>query len=571
MKWKVSFPAPENFIRDFQEYSPLVLQILWNRGIKTQSEIENFFYPTLEKLHSPFLMKGMRVLCKEIRGVIKKRKKIGIFTDFDVDGITGAAIFIETLINLGLPKNLISLYIPAREKEGYGVNETGVKFLASKGCKVFITIDCGISNAETIELAKKLGMKPIIIDHHQVPESPPKARIIINPLQKKDKYPCKELAAAGLTFKISQALFASLKSKNKETERQLLDLVVLATIADCCPLLDENRVLVKCGLNVLSKTKRTGLRELIRFFRLEKKALDVFDVSYKLAPLLNSASRMDHASNAYKLITTDSIFEAACLVKKLNEKNRKRQEISRKILEEVNRRISNYKTFPKVIIEGDKNWPLTLAGPLAAKILERYSRPTVIFNIGEDVSQSSSRSVHSLNMVKVFEKCARHLERFGGHPLAAGCAVLNKNFEKLKDCLEQTVESLLKKESLVPVLKIDAELKPPDLNLDFYRELQKFAPFGAKNPKPRFLIKNLAVEEIKEVGRNKKHLKLLLKLSKNRFVRGFWLKSAENARDLREGSLIDLVFELEKDEWNGWRELLLKIIDIKTHLNNEFP
>lgn len=205
--WKLYPKTSKDFFEEFPEYSSPILQILWNRGIKTQKGIEDFFYPHFEKLHDPFLMKGMKELVKEIKNNLKKRKKIGIFTDFDVDGITGAAIFIETLVSLGFPKKLISLYIPNREKEGYGVNENGVRFLASQGSKVFITIDCGISNVKEIGLARELGMKPIIIDHHEIPPKLPKADIIVNPLQKNDKYPYKELAAGGITFKIAQAFF----------------------------------------------------------------------------------------------------------------------------------------------------------------------------------------------------------------------------------------------------------------------------------------------------------------------------------------------------------------------------
>jgi len=553
--------ASEEFLVEFPGYSPIILQLLWNRGIKTQKEIEYFFYPDYKNLYDPFLMKGLKELDGEIRRALKKRKKIGIFTDFDVDGITGAAIFIETLLNLGFPKKLISFFIPDREKEGYGVNENGVKFLASQGSEIFITIDCGITNFKEIELARTLGMKPIVIDHHEIPKNLPKADIIVNPLQKNDKYPFKDLAAGGITFKIAQAF---LKNKKGGEEKLLLDLAALATIADCCPLLDENRILVSCGLGILRQTKRVGLEEIIRFFRIEKSKLDTFDVSHKIAPLLNAASRMDHANNAYELITTDSIFEAAYLTKKLNEKNRKRQELSRKILGEIDERLSKYKTLPKIIVEADEDWPLTIAGPIAARVLEKYARPAIIFKREKEISQSSSRSLPGLDMVKVFEKCASHLERFGGHPLAAGCTVLNENFEKLKACFERVAERELAAKNLSPVLEIESEVKSENLNLDFYNEIQKFAPFGPKNQKPKFLIKNLEIEDIKKVGKSEKHLKFLLKLTNNRFVKGILFQASDRLKDLKEGKVVDAVFELDIDEWNGYRELLLKIIDLKT-------
>lgn len=570
MKWILSALAEEGFLRKFAKYPSPILQILWNRGVKTQEAIEDFFCSKYENMHDPFLMKGMLELVSEVKSILKNKKKIGIFTDFDVDGITGAAIFIETLVCLGFPKKLISLYIPDREKEGYGVNENGVNFLASQDCKYFITIDCGISNPKEIEIAKKLGMTPIIIDHHQVPKNLPKAKIIINPLQKNDKYPFKPLAAAGITFKVAQALIRKLKKnyvRGKTIDKDewlLLDFACLATIADCCPLLGENRLLVRYGLIALQKTRRVGLNEIIRVCKIDKSKLDSFDVSHRISPLLNSASRMDHASTAYNLVVTDSIFEAAHLTKKLAGKNRRRQEDSKKVFFSINSKISKYKTLPSIIIESDPDWPLTLAGPVASKVLEKYSRPAIVFNRGHKKSQSSSRSVPGLNMVEAFGKCSHYIERFGGHPLAAGCTVLNQNFEKFKTCMNHVVQDALKKDDLVPALEIEAELKAEDVNLNLFEEIKKIAPFGMKNSEPKFLLKNLIIEEVRKVGRKQKTLRFLFKMKKSgRIVKGIWLNQPDNQLGLREDDIIDLVFNIEMDEWNGYKELVLKIIDLK--------
>ena len=227
--------------------------------------------------------------------------------------------------------------------------------------------------------------------------------------------------------------------------------------------------------------------------------------------------------------------------------------------------------MPKIIVERDKDWPLALAGLIAAKVLEKYARPTIIFKMERDISQSSSRSLPGLDMVKVFEKCSQYLERFGGHPLAAGCTVKNENFEKLKACFEEIVEKELAGRNLSPILGVETELKSENINLDFYNEIQKFAPFGVKNPKPKFLIKNLQIEDIKKVGKNEKHLKLLLKLSNNKFVKGILFSAPSHFDDLKEGKAIDLVFELDIDEWNGYRELLLKIIDLKEFVKKSKP
>jgi len=572
MKWTISPLATEGFFRKFSKYPSPILQILWNRGVRTQEEIEDFFCPKYEKMHNPFLMKGVDKLVSEVKSLLKNKKKIGIFTDFDVDGITGAAIFIETLVNLGFPKKLIFLFIPDREKEGYGINENGINFLHAQDCKIFISIDCGISNFKEIEIIRKLGMKPIIIDHHQVPKKLPRAEIIINPLQRGDKYPFKNLAAGGISFKIAQALIKEIKkpklshnSVNKD-EWSFLGLACLATIADCCPLLGENRILVKYGLASLQKTRRVGINEIINLCRIEKSSLDSFDVSHKISPLLNSASRMDHATTAYNLVTTDSIFEAAFLAKKLVAKNRQRQESSRKVFSALDARVAKYEILPNIIIESDPDWPLTLAGPVASKILEKYSRPVIVFNKGYKKSQSSSRAVPGFNMVEALGKCSKYIEKFGGHPMAAGCTVDNKNFSNFKTCMNQVAKDLLKKDDLIPVLEVETELKPEDLNIKLVEEIKKFSPFGMKNQKPKFLIKGLSVEEARMVGKEKKTLRFLFGLKNSkRIVKGIWQSQSGNNYNFRSGDVVDTVFEIEIDEWNGYKELVLKINDLKLH------
>jgi len=570
MKWILSPLAEEGFFRKFLKYSSPILQILWNRGVRTQEEIEDFFCPRYEKMHDPLLMKGVDALVFEVKALLRSKKRIGIFTDFDVDGITGAAIFIETMVNLGFPKKLISLFIPDREKEGYGINENGINFLRAQDCKIFISIDCGISNFKEIELVRKLGMKPIIIDHHQVPKKLPRADIIINPLQKDDKYPFKNLAAAGIVFKISQALIKKIKKPKfshcavDKDEWSSLGLACLATIADCCPLLGENRILVKYGLISLQKTKRVGINEIFNLCRIEKSSLDAIDISHRISPLLNSASRMDHATTAYNLITTDSIFEAAFLAKKLVAKNRQRQESSRKVFSSLDNRVAKYGLLPNIIIEADPDWPLTLAGPVASKILEKYSRPAIVFNRGHKKSQSSSRSVLGFNMVEALERCSKYIEKFGGHPMAAGCTVDNKNFNNFKICMNQVARDYLKKEDLVSILEVEAEIEPRNLNIGFFEEIKKFSPFGMKNQKPRFLMKGLLVEEVKNIGKNQKTLRFLFGLKDSkRIIKGIWQNQSNNDKKFHSGDIIDVVFELEIDEWNGYKELVLKIIDLR--------
>lgn len=579
MNWHLKPKVPEEFLRQFPEYSPLVLQLLYGRGIKTQEQIDEFFNSDYEQdLHDPFLFKGMKKAVSRILRAIKKQEKIVVYGDYDTDGVSSSVILMTTLKKLGA-KNL-SIYIPDRSKEGHGLHSKAIKDLTKQGVQLIITLDCGITNIKEVKLANSLGIEVIIADHHRCLKLLPRAKVIINPFQPGDKYPFKDLAGAGVAFKLAQALLKGIRIP-EGFEKWFLDLVALATIADVMPLIGENRTLVKYGLGVLAQTKRIGLQELMRVARLSPAVvqrstngeppstnLDTFTLGFILAPRLNVAYRLDHANTAYQLLMTESKKEAKEIVAHLDNLNRQRQQLTDKIVKEVEKRLNNYSKIDKVIFEGDANWPTGIVGLVASKISEKYHRPSLIFNLTNEKSHGSARSVPGFSVVGAISKCADLLESFGGHPGAAGFTILKENLDSFKKQILAIAKPQLKDKDLIPSIEIDVHLLPEEISFKNYNQIQSFAPFGSANPEPKFLVRGLEISDLKVVGNNGKHLKMELvavfhqsKLIKRIKAIGFGL--GERINGFKVDDRVDVVFKFIVDEWNGRRDLQMKIVDLK--------
>lgn len=579
MNWNIKPQAPEEFQKQFPEYTPAVLQLLYDRGLKTAEEISRFFnsdYGTC--LHSPFLIKGAKQGCERIFKAIQEQEKVIVVGDYDADGVCGLTILYETLKTIGIIN--LDTYIPDREREGYGLNMDIAQMIVDKKYDLVITIDCGISDKKEIEFLTSKDIDAIIIDHHLVPETLPPATVIINPKQSDDNYPFKDLCAAGLAYKLTQVLYHTKRASRDRAmpcpyealkqgaEKWLLDLVAIATIADVAPLLDENRVFVKYGLYVLSKTRRVGLKELMKVARIKPTIVDndlvstnlnTHTIGFQLAPRINVASRMDHANTAFKLLTTESKDQAQELALGLEQKNKERQKITEKIIKEIElRRASDWN---KLIFEYGENWPVGILGIIAGKLAEKYYVPAFILSKKEKTATGSARSIPSLNITQAIASAKNLLEEHGGHHQAAGLTLKNEHLELLKNKMLEYISSTLKPEDFIPCLDIDCELALDKVNWSLYDDIERFAPFGERNPRPKFLIKNLTVQEIRIVGNGNKHLKLKLGGNDKSFKAiGFGLSDRNN--DIKLDDKTDIVAELLVDEWNGNRELQFNIVDI---------
>jgi len=622
-KWLVNKKYPVEFGKKFPEFTEVVLQLLWDRNLKTQEQIDEFFNPDYEAdLHDPYLMKDMKKAVKRIYEAIEKNEKILVYGDYDVDGITSSAVIVNTLIELKSviskttitkAKEFIKIYIPDRETEGYGLNKKAIEKAKKNKTDLIITVDCGISSAVEIEIANKLGINVIITDHHHPPEKIPKALAVINPKQKNCKYPFKELAGVGVAFKVAQALVKNLENYNLENprakklksknlqpttynlnpgfEKWLLDLVVLGTVADCVGLIGENRTLSKYGLLVINKTKRIGLKKLVSMAGLvtrengnvqKKKIIDTTAISFILAPRLNAAGRMDHANTSYQLLIAESETQAEELVSKLEKNNYNRQRLTEKTINEIKSRIGKYKTaLPKIIIESDPEWKIGIVGLVAGKLADEYARPFLILHENENESAGSGRSILKFNLIKAIEKCKDTLINFGGHSQAAGLKIKNSNLKKFRKKINSIADEVLKEDDLVPFIKIDFEINQEQINWQLIDEIEKFKPFGQGNKSPVFMVKKLEVHEIRSVGNGNAHLKLCLKaIVGDKSVKYFPAiasrlgKLAEEMPacpaggpdgkpGLRWGDVVDVVFQLEVNEWNGNRELQMNVLDLK--------
>ena len=591
--WHLKNKFPQNFSEKFPEYIPLVSQLLYNRGIVEKGQDGNFFNFDYDKdLHNPFLMKDMEKAVKRILKAIQKKEKIAIFGDYDADGITSSAILAKTLKILGSEPEV---YIPDRAKEGYGMNLKAIKYLKKQKINLIITVDCGISDFEEIALANQSGIEVIVTDHHCIPEKLPPALAILNPHLENCSYPFKDLAGVGVAFKLAQGLIQrqcdivplskknrSIKNLNNGFEKWLLDLVALGTVADCVPLLGENRALVHYGLIVLNKTKNPGLKKLIEISRVSSRkkggSITSEDISFVLAPRLNVAGRMDHANLSFRLLMSDDETEIEKIAQKLEKKNQERQKKTKEIIEEVKKRF--YKKNPakggknqdKIIFEADSEWPVGLVGLVAGRLSDEFSRPALIFSKDDKKSVGSGRSIPCFNLIKAVSHCQDFLLEFGGHSQAAGFTLLNDKLDDFYQSLKFIVERNLKEENLKPSLEIEAEAEGKDLSWDFFNQISKFAPFGQNNPTPLLLMKNLQIKEMRAVGNGEKHLKMKL----------FWKSSDGNHEKnfeaigfnfgncffkLKENDFVDVVFELTSNLWNGYSSLQLKVVDLKKSKN----
>jgi single-stranded-DNA-specific exonuclease len=598
-KWQVLPEITKEFQDKFPEINPVVLRLLYNREIRTQKAIDEFLNPDYgQDIHDPFLLRDMEKAVERIIKAIKKKEKIMVHGDYDADGVTSAALVVTLLEALG---GDVDVYLPHREKEGYGLNPKTVKELSKQKIKLIITTDCGISNKNEIKSAKKLGIDVIVTDHHHPPEELPDC-LIINPKVVGEKYPFTELAGVGVAFKLAQALLKRLQTAGCRLrpdqsaiggnlssvniiagfEKWLLDLVAIGTITDCSLLIGENRTLVKYGLIVLNKTRRIGLRKLVKEAGLvdeeadrllKRMDLDTYNIGYHIGPRLNAAGRINHANQAYDLLMTGSEEEAGKMATGLEKTNKDRQKITEQIVKAVEEQIQGH-TEDKVLFGVGGDWSIGIVGLVAGKIVERYNRPTLVITRNEGELAGSGRSIPEFNIIEALEKLKKYLSRFGGHSQACGFTLKEDvDLEGFKAELKKIAEKELNGKDLTPIFPIDAGINFKDINWEMFREMEKFEPFGEGNPYPIFLIEKAMVEEIRTVGKENHHLKIKLSGSVNGSKKrldaiGFCFAKPTNGNPdwckiIKSGDLIDIVCEINKNEWNGCQELQLKILDLR--------
>lgn len=545
---------------------PLVLKLLLSRGLETEEEMKKFMVPNYETdSNDPFLFDDMEKVVARIRQARDRKEVTAIFGDYDADGITASVIIKETLDVLGIES---FVYIPDKHVEGYGINSAAVDIFKEKNVSLIITVDCGITSISEIDKANSLGIDVIITDHHHIPENLPKAFAVINPHAHGSRYPFKDLAGVGVAFKVVQAIYQRLISDKIEQTKWMLDLVAIGTIADCVPLVGENRLFVRYGLVVLSKTKRVGLKELFKVGRIvveENVIPDTKKVSFYIAPRINAAGRINHANLAYNLIRENNIALARGFALELEANNTQRQKMTEKLADEVKVLAQNSFKDKKFIFAIDKHFPIGVVGLVAGKIAQQFNKPTGIFQKNEDISKGSFRSIPQINIIELIGECKELLEKFGGHSQAAGVSLKNDNLEKFYEKMDSLINKKLEGVDLAEEIKIDLEASVKEIDFNLASELEKLQPFGEGNREPVFIMRNLAVKEKKIVGNGNKHIKLFLAASDGtpKIFEAISFNGYDKFLHVAPGNIVDIICNIQKDEWNGNEKIQLMLIDLK--------
>ena len=501
-RWILPDP-PSGQAREALNAFPRILQqLLVNRGIETADAADVFLRPD-ERLHgSPTDIPGMHAAVHRIRQAIFGQERIGVYGDFDSDGVTGAAVLMEALQNLGLS---VTPYIPSRS-EGHGMNKAALKTLFDYGCTLVITTDCGVSGINDGASPPK-GMDIIVTDHHLPGETLPDFAAVVNPMRRDSDYPWPKLAGVGVAYKLAQALHAEL---GKELPGTLVELVALGTVADVAPLTGENRYLVNEGLIRLRDSQRPGIRILASIARRPLANLTSEDIAFQLAPRLNAAGRLTHADEALRLISTEDEGEARSLAIQLDELNQRRRELTEQAYNNVRDRMSPDDTDAPVIVAGAPDIPAGIVGLVAARLADEFYRPSLVYaTYGDGLVRGSARSIEEFDVTDALSKCADLLTRFGGHHRAAGFSALESDLPVLRDRLLEIAGITLDGVDLRPALSLDVEGAPSTIATELNSHMNKLEPFGEGNAKPTFLARGLRVISTRQVG-NGSHLRLAL-------------------------------------------------------------
>lgn len=560
--WQVTEPITDEYKNSFPEVHPIILQLLYNRGLRDQARIDEFTNPDYgQDSHNPFLFRHMRVAVDRIFTAIKAGEKITVHGDYDADGVSATVVMVEVLRALGAD---VCVYIPHRMTEGYGLNENTVDELAANGTRLIITVDCGISNKAEVAVAKEKGIDCIITDHHEEPPELPEALAIINPSVAADNYPFRTLAGSGVAFKVAQALVQQDNGeKLKEGfEKWLLDVVAIGTIADMVPLVGENRTMAKYGLVVLRKTKRPGLRALATASRLQLSSIDSSGVAFGIVPRLNAAGRIDHANTAYQLLITEDPTEARSVAEHLEEDNKKRQRMTERMVAESKKQIGN-PGDQRILFAMGNDWSAGLVGLVAGRLMDQFERPVLVMGNRDGEIMGSGRSIPAFDITAGLVKSREYLDRYGGHAAACGFTLKPGVYENFVKRMSELAQEAITPEAMVKRLSIDSRIRLSDISWEIINALEQFEPFGQGNPAVRFLGEGLVVDDFQKVGRDGKHLRMMVSQdgqTKKIIAFGFG-QSWGNV--LKLGDMIDVVFELSVNEWNGHREMQLKLIDMK--------
>lgn len=546
-KWEFYEENNEKIIEIAKKHniSELLTKILVNRGITDDKEIDTFLNPTRNDFYDPYLMPDMEKAVERIIKAINNQEKVMIYGDYDVDGITSITVLKKFLEERGLKTGH---YIPNRLEEGYGLNENAIRSIAEQKYTLMITVDCGISGIEEVDLANQLGIETIITDHHEQLENLPNAYAIINAKRKDSQYPFRGLAGCGAVFKLIQAISIRLKLEEKEFLKYL-DIVCVGTISDIVPLVDENRVIAKLGLKLVAQTRNIGLRELI--LQSGYKKVDSNTISFGVAPRINACGRMGYQEEALDLFLTNNIEEARKITARLNSYNVERQTKEKDIFEQAIKELEkeDIKNLNTIVLSGD-NWHHGVIGIVASKLTEKFYKPTILICFEDDIGKGSGRSLPGFDLHEALVESSAYLEKYGGHEMAVGLSLKKEKYNDFKLAFEEIAKSK-NIQQIIPVIKIDSIITAKDVNKKTIEELEMLEPFGEKNKNPIFVYKNLKIDSIRALSEGK-HLKLTLK-DDNLLINAIGFNLGHLSEEYLIGDKIDIAGNLEINKYGRRR------------------
>lgn len=547
-KWEFYGENSEEIIDIAKKHniSELLTKILVNRGITDDKEIDTFLNPTRNDFYDPYLMPDMDKAVERIIKAINNQEKVMIYGDYDVDGITSITVLKKFLEERGLKTGH---YIPNRLEEGYGLNENTIRSIAEQKYTLMITVDCGISGIEEVELANQLGIETIITDHHEQSESLPNAYAIINAKRKDSQYPFRGLAGCGAVFKLIQAISLRLGLEEKEFLKYL-DIVCVGTISDIVPLVDENRVIAKLGLKLVAQTRNIGLRELI--LQSGYKKIDSNTISFGVAPRINACGRMGYQEEALDLFLTNNIEEARKITARLNSYNLERQTKEKDIFEQAIKELEkeDIEKLNTIVLSGD-NWHHGVIGIVASKLTEKFYKPTILICFEDNIGKGSGRSLPGFDLHEALVETSAYLEKYGGHEMAVGLSLKKEKYNDFKLAFEEIAKSK-NIQQIIPVIKIDSIITAKDVNKKTIQDLEMLEPFGEKNKNPIFVYKNLKIDSIRALSEGK-HLKLTLK-DDNLLINAIGFNLGYLSEEYLIGDKIDIAGNLEINKYGRRRD-----------------
>lgn len=561
-RWVYAQPDQEKSAPDLESKLGIpekIARLLAIRGIKTYDDAKYFFRPKIDNLHDPFLMKDMDVGAERLALAIRKGEKVLVYGDYDVDGTTATSCIYTFLKEFGVEADY---YIPHRFKEGYGINPDGIKYAEEINASLIVSVDCGITAIEEAKVAKEKGIDLIICDHHTVGDEIPDAVAVLDPKRPDCNYPFDGLSGAGVGFKLIQATIDKL-GLSKSVAFKFLDLVAISIASDIVPIIDENRVLMKAGLNMIQKSPRVGIKALLDHINVSKDEVNTSKIVFSIGPRINAAGRMGDASTAVKLMIAETLPEAKAHAYELESINLKRRDTDSQTMKEAMAQIDedfNMEETSTIVLYGE-NWHLGVIGIVASRLVDLYHRPAIMLSNVDGKVKGSARSIKGFNIYNAIKKCEDLLEQFGGHEFAAGLTLTEKNLTEFRRRMNELAFTDLSENSFEPELTIDAKLDLSEVDMKFWKLLSQFEPFGPGNLRPIFVSEGVkVVGEPTIVGNG--HLKMRIKQEESGVFDTIGFNMHEYLPDVRNGNLFKVAYVIEENNWNGRRTLQLRLKDI---------